>query len=100
MEAIYLVPKYETYDEVRQLMGALSDIRPKIIQTLLENCNSIKVKRVFMLLAERYSYPWLKDLDLTKVNFGKGKREFIKNGYLDKKYQITIPRDADNDPEV
>ena len=100
MEVIYLVPKRETYDEALQLMGALSAIRPQVVQSLLEKCNSIKVKRAFMVMAERYNYPWIKELDLSKVNFGKGKREFIKNGYLEPKYQITIPKDFDIDVEV
>ncbi len=100
MEVIYLVPKRETYDEAFQLMGSLSAIRPQVVQSLLEKCNSIKVKRAFMVMAERYNYPWVKELDLSKVDFGKGKREFIKNGYLEPKYLITIPKDSDEDVEV
>lgn len=100
MEVIYLIPKKETYDEAVQLMGFLSTVRPKIVQSLLEKCNSIKVKRAFMVIAERYNYPWLKELDLSRINFGKGKREFIKNGYLEPKYQITVPRNSDIDIEV
>ena len=99
MEVIYLVPNRETYDEALQLMGSLSAIRPKIVQLLLESCNSIKVKRAFMVMAERNNYPWLKEIDLTKIDFGKGKREFIKHGYLDPKYHITIPKEFDTDPE-
>lgn len=99
-EEIYLVPKRETYDEAFQLMGALSALRPQIVQLLLEKCNSVKVKRAFMVMAEHYNYPWLKHLDLSKVYFGKGKREFIKNGYLEPKYQITIPKNYDLDVEV
>lgn len=100
MEVIYLIPKRETYDEALQLMGSLSSIRPKLVQTLLERCNSIKVKRAFMVMAERFNYSWVKELDLSKINFGKGKRQFIKNGYLDPKYQITIPKEFDEDVEV
>lgn len=99
-EEIYLVPKRETYNEAFQLMGSLSAIRPEIVQLLLEKCNSVKVKRVFMVMAEHYNYPWLKQLDLSKVDFGKGKREFVKNGYLEPKYQITIPKNYDLDVEV
>lgn len=100
MEVIYLVPKRETYEEALQLMGSLSAIRPSLVQSLLEKCNSIKVKRVFMVMAERYNYPWVKELDLSKVDFGKGKREFIKSGYLEPKYQITIPKDYGVDIEI
>ncbi|MFO1257275.1 MAG: type IV toxin-antitoxin system AbiEi family antitoxin domain-containing protein [Gammaproteobacteria bacterium] len=100
MEVIYLVPRRETYDQALQLMGSLSTLRPNIVQSLLEKCNSIKVKRAFMVMAEQYNYPWIKELDLASVDFGKGKRVFIKNGYLEPKYQITIPRNFDQDVEV
>lgn len=100
MEVIYLIPKRETYNEALQLMGSLSAIRPKVVQSLLEKCNSIKVKRVFMVMAERYNYPWVKELDLSNVDFGKGKREFIKHGYLEPKYLITIPKESEIDIEI
>lgn len=100
MEVIYLVPKRETYDQAFQLMGSLSAIRPQVVQSLLEKCNSIKVKRAFMVMAERSNYSWVKELDLSKVDFGKGKREFIKHGYLEPKYQITIPKDFDVDIDI
>jgi hypothetical protein len=100
MEVIYLVPKRETYEEAFQLMGSLSAIRPQVVQFLLEKCNSIKVKRAFMVMAERYNYSWVNELDLSKIDFGKGKREFIKNGYLEPKYHITVPKNFDEDVEV
>jgi hypothetical protein len=31
-------------------------------------------------------------LDRSKVDFGKGKRVIVKAGILDKKYNITVPR--------
>ena len=96
MEAIHLIRNRETYDEVLKLMGLLSAIKPQVVQSLLEKCNSIKVKRVFMVMAERYNYPWLIKIDLTKIYFGKGKRVFIKNGYLEPKYQITIPKEYED----
>lgn len=99
-EEIYLVPKRETYDEAFQLMGSLSTLRPQVVQLLLEKCKSVKVKRVFMVMAEHYNYPWVKLIDLSKVYFGKGKRELIKNGYLEPNYQITIPKNYDSDVEV
>jgi len=100
MEVIHLIPKRETYDEALQLMGSLSALRPHIVQALLETCNSIKVKRAFMVMAEQFNYPWVKQLNLSKINFGKGKRVFIKNGFLEPKYQITIPKSTDADVEI
>ncbi|MCK4865622.1 MAG: type IV toxin-antitoxin system AbiEi family antitoxin domain-containing protein, partial [Gammaproteobacteria bacterium] len=58
---------------------------------LLEDCNSIKVKRFFMWLAEYNQHKWVERLDLTNVDFGKGKRTLFKGGVFNKKYQITVP---------
>ncbi|MGE3319484.1 MAG: type IV toxin-antitoxin system AbiEi family antitoxin domain-containing protein [Candidatus Berkiella sp.] len=91
MEMLYLIPSSQSYDEAYQIMGSLTAIRPELTQHLLENCTSIKVKRVFMVMAKAYNYPWLKDIDKSKINFGKGKRELIKGGKLDPEFLITVP---------
>ncbi|MCY4148047.1 MAG: type IV toxin-antitoxin system AbiEi family antitoxin domain-containing protein [Gammaproteobacteria bacterium] len=91
MEVLYLVPKDQSFDEALLLMEGLTLLRPHLIQSLLEQCHSIKVKRLFMVLAETCNHSWLKKLDLSKVDFGKGKRMIIKGGRLDSKYGITVP---------
>lgn len=101
MELIYLIPNRQSYEEAYQIMGSLTTLRPELVQTLLENCTSIKVKRVFMVLAKKYNYPWFELIDKAKIDFGKGKRELIKGGTLEPEYLITVPLDEDqNDIEV
>ncbi len=91
MEVLHLVPKNESFEESVLLMEGLTTLRPKLVQQLLEKCNSIKVKRLFMVLAENAKHPWVKKLDLSKINFGTGSRMLVKGGHLHKKYQISIP---------
>ena len=48
------------------------------------------------------NHAWVNKIDLTKVNFGKGKRVVVKGGILDSKYQITVPKiheGGTDDPE-
>jgi hypothetical protein len=97
LELIHLVPKQQSFDEAFKLMGLLTAIRPKVLQLLLEQCKSIKVKRAFMVMAEKHNYPWMHSIDLKRINFGSGKRELIKNGFLEPKYLITIPRWDDSE---
>ncbi|MBI2336528.1 MAG: type IV toxin-antitoxin system AbiEi family antitoxin [Deltaproteobacteria bacterium] len=92
LEVLYLVPKQQSFEEAHLLMEGLVTLRPKLVQQLLENCKSIKVKRLFMLIAEKLNHTWLKKLSLEKVDFGKGKRSLIKEGVFNKKYQITVPK--------
>ena len=80
-------------------MESLNNLRPKSVQILLENGSSIKVKRLFLYLAEKFNHQWLKHLDLTKVNLGSGKRSFVKNGAYISKYKITVPKEFEKNEE-
>jgi len=91
MEVLYLVPMEESFEEAGLLMEGLTTLRPRLVQSLLEQCRSVKVKRLFMFLAEACNHAWVKKLHLSKVNFGKGKRMIVKGGRLDTKYNITVP---------
>ncbi|OGS22022.1 MAG: hypothetical protein A2252_05905 [Elusimicrobia bacterium RIFOXYA2_FULL_39_19] len=91
METLYSLPKHSTFAEIKLLMEGLNALRPEIVQKLLEKCNSIKVKRLFMVLAELFNHEWVKHLNLRKVNFGRGKRMTVRNGVLNNKYNITVP---------
>jgi len=91
MEVLYLVPEEESFEEATLLMEGLTTLRPRLVQSLLEQCRSVKVKRLFMVLAETCNHAWVKKLDLSKVDFGKGKRMIVKGGRLDSKYSITVP---------
>ena len=91
MEVFYGVPQVDSYEEARLLMEGLTTLRPRVVQTLLENCASVKVKRLFMLLAENCKHPWVPKIDLSKVDFGKGKRTLVKGGRFDPRYKITVP---------
>ena len=53
-------------------------------------CNSIKVKRLFLYMAENILHEWFDYLNLNKINLGSGKRVISKGGKLDKKYNIVI----------
>ena len=93
MEMIYLIPSEQSFNEAVLIMEGLTTLRPKIVQQLLESCESYKVKRIFMWMAEKNNHSWVDELDLAKVDFGKGKLSVVKNGRLDQKYNITVPRD-------
>ena len=91
MEVLHLVPAEESFEEAALLMEGLTTLRPRLVQSLLEQCRSVKVKRLFMVLAESHNHAWVKKLDLSKVDFGKGKRMIVKGGRLDARYNITVP---------
>ncbi|MEE9450315.1 MAG: type IV toxin-antitoxin system AbiEi family antitoxin domain-containing protein [Ignavibacteriaceae bacterium] len=92
LEMLYLVPKHYTFDEANLIMESLTTLRGRLVQQLLENCTSIKVKRLFLYLAEKNRHPWFEELNLKKIDLGRGKRVIVKNGKLNKKYNITVPK--------
>ena len=94
LEYLDELPKRYSYTEAFEILENLTSLRSKVLQNLLENCTSIKVKRLFLHLADKVQHPWFKKIDLNKIDLGKGKRLIFKNGILDSKYQITIPKDA------
>ncbi|MFO8164624.1 MAG: type IV toxin-antitoxin system AbiEi family antitoxin domain-containing protein [Desulfatiglandales bacterium] len=91
MEMLYFVPTRESFEEAGLLMEGLATLRPDLVQTLLEKCLSVKVKRLFLYLAEKSNHAWLNRLEPSRVNLGKGKRMIVKGGRLEGKYGITVP---------
>lgn len=97
MEILFLAPKYITLYDVTELMEKLSPLHPEMVQLLLENCNSIKVKRFFLYYANRFRRGLISKLDLTKINLGSGKRVIGRGGRYryHPKYKLSLPEKID-----
>jgi len=91
IEMLYHFPKHHRFAECYQIMGNLVALRPKVCQELIENCNSIKVKRLFLFRADYNGHSWFDDLNINKIKLRKGKRSLVENGSLNKKYNIIVP---------
>lgn len=93
MEMLYLVPQQESFEEAYLIMEGLSTLRPNPVTDLLISASSVKVKRMFMWMAEKANHPWVEKVNVSKVDFGSGKRVIVKNGRLNKKYNITVTKE-------
>jgi len=91
LEALDELPDRESFEKMDKLMEGLTGLRPRRLQKLLTDCRNVKVKRLFLFFADRHKHAWLKHLDKTKVDLGKGKRMVAKGGRLNHTYQITVP---------
>ena len=78
--------------ECYELMLGLNNLRPDQVQELLEKCQSVKVKRLFVYMAEKAGHGWMSYVDLKKIDMGIGKRSIVKDGVYVSKYQITVPK--------
>ncbi|WP_292098463.1 type IV toxin-antitoxin system AbiEi family antitoxin domain-containing protein [Brevundimonas sp.] len=93
LELLDELPDRETFDQVDALVEGLANLSPRRLQLLLDDCRSIKVKRLFFFFADRHGHGWLKRLDRTSINLGSGNRMLAKGGRLDPTYRITVPED-------
>jgi len=102
LECLFLAPKHQELFECYELMESMNDLRPKSVQELLKHCSSIKVKRMFLYLADKFRHPWLEFIDLSNVDIGSGTRSLIKNGVYIDKYKITVPKEFEKNgqPEI
>ncbi len=93
LELLNELPEHESFHQVDALMEGMSDLSPRRLQTLLEACTSVKVKRLFLFFADRHRHAWRSRLDMPRVDLGSGKRVLVKGGKLDPHYNITVPPD-------
>ncbi len=96
MECLYLTPKYQDLITCYELMESLSNLRPQVTQELLETCSSVKVKRLFLYMAEKAGHSWFRFLKLENIDLGSGKRCMVPSGIYINKYQITVPEKLEN----
>jgi hypothetical protein len=95
LELLNELPHRESFHQADVLMEGLVNLSPRRLQKLLEDCRSIKVKRLFFFFADRHSHAWAKRLDKKAISFGEGKRMLVKGGKLNRAYQITVPEEMD-----
>ncbi len=93
LEVLYQVPGKQGFDEAFKLMEMLPSLRSDLLGKLIQSSKSVKVNRLFCFMAEELNHSWFSMLDLKPIKLGSGKREIVKGGFLNKKYNITIPKD-------
>jgi hypothetical protein len=93
LECLYLAPGKQDLLETYQIMSGLVNLRPDMVQVLLQECKSVKVKRLFLYMLNKANHQWGQFLDLSEVNLGTGDREVVKNGIYDPEFHITVPKE-------
>jgi hypothetical protein len=96
MECLNLAPNHYNLVDLYHVMEQLTALRPGMVQTLLEKHSSVKVKRLFLYMAEKSGHGWFNDLNLQTIDLGSGKREVTPNGVYDSKYRMVIPEELKN----
>lgn len=92
MECLHLAQDEASLMECYELMEGLNNLVPQKVETLLQQCTSVKVKRLFLYFAEKAGHAWFSYLKTENIDLGKGKRSLVSNGIYIPKYQITVPK--------
>ncbi|MDF1670204.1 MAG: type IV toxin-antitoxin system AbiEi family antitoxin domain-containing protein [Roseovarius sp.] len=95
LEFLDEIPGRQTFQHAADIFTGLANLRPRRLQGLLEQCDSVKVKRLFLWFADQHQHAWLKHLDVSAIDLGSGKRVIATSGRLDPRYQITVPEAMD-----
>ena len=91
LEVLYGMPEQVAPAEARELMEGLVDLRPKVVTTLLAACTSVRVKRVFLMLADQAGHPWLRRVKLDDIDLGSGKRSIAGEGVYVPEHRLAVP---------
>jgi hypothetical protein len=93
LECLLLAPNQYAYIDLFYIMEQLTTLRSEVVQQLLENTNSIKIKRLFLYMAQKAGHEWFDRLDRSKIKLGTGKQKLANNGVYLPEYLITIPKE-------
>ena len=101
LELTSTVSSREEIDQARLMMEGAANLRPALLQSLLQECQQVKAKRLFLWMAREQGHPWYRHIDQSMIDLGSGKRQVVAGGVLDNEFQITVPRkneDGDTEP--
>lgn len=82
-------------NEAFQILELVPVLKPALMNNLLQNCKSIKVKRLFLYIASKTGYAWYNKLEIDKLDLGSGVREIDKDGSFNKDFNIIVAQIAE-----
>jgi len=91
LETLNELPANESFHNVDAIFESLANLRPRLLETLLKECRSVKVKRLFFVFADQHDHAWRQYLDPDEFDLGSGPRALVEGGRLHPRYDITVP---------
>jgi len=91
LEYCQLLRSHADFEEARQLMEGLPTLRPRLVQSTLQACKSVKAKRLFLALANAVGHGWFSELAQEQIDLGASNRILPIEGVPHPVYGITVP---------
>lgn len=92
LEALDELTSEASFENLDKIFESLTTLRPKQLMMLLTACQSVKVRRLFFVFADRHQHAWREHLNVNKVDFGSGPRALVEGGKLHPTYRIYVPK--------
>ncbi|MCQ2914015.1 MAG: type IV toxin-antitoxin system AbiEi family antitoxin [Alphaproteobacteria bacterium] len=90
IELLQTCPENISVQEAYEILETLVTLRPKLLQNLLEQCASIKVKRLFLYLSSIANHEWYKKIDVSKFDLGTSVYKINNHGKYVKEFNIVV----------
>lgn len=97
LELLNELPADESFHNADMLFEGLVNLRPRLLEALLKECRSVKVKRLFFVFADQHDHAWRQHLDPDDFDLGSGPRALVGGGRLHPRYAITVPPELIDD---
>ncbi|MCY4129565.1 MAG: type IV toxin-antitoxin system AbiEi family antitoxin domain-containing protein [Gammaproteobacteria bacterium] len=91
LEALDVIRTAADFERLDSVFNALTTLRPNLLTMLLASCQSVKVRRLFFVFAEKHSHAWMNYLDKSRIDFGSGPRALVEGGRIHPVYRIYVP---------
>ena len=91
LEALDELPHRASFENLDKIFEGLVSLRPKQLMAQLTACRSVKVRRLFLVFADRHEHGWRKYLDTSKIDLGSGPQALVEGGKLHPTYRIYVP---------
>jgi len=91
LEALDELPHVASFENLDKVFEGLTSLRPKRLMALLTTCRSVKVRRLFLVFADKHQHRWRKHLDTSKIDIGSGPRALAVGGKFHPTYLIYVP---------
>ena len=79
------------FDNVDAIFRRVSLLRPHLMMEVLAACQSMTVRRLFFVFADRHPHDYLKLMDRDAIDLGSGSRVPVEGGKAHPEYNIYVP---------
>ncbi len=91
-EYLHYVPRENSLNDAKRYLSLLGDGAEGDVIRFLLGCRSFKVKRLFLVIAERVGASWFNELNFSNVDIGDSIQYISANGVRNDKYKLYLPK--------